>query len=128
MANSVIAVAQGAAEIVRLGGRVSTGAHQDRDNLQWEIQTFVLGGMSPLDALRCATLFGAEAIGYGDDLGSIEPRKLADMVVLGGNPLTDIRQIADVRYVVANGVVWRGKELKEVWPDTAPPLRPAAGN
>jgi imidazolonepropionase-like amidohydrolase len=58
------------------------------------------GGMTPMETLRVATLFGAESIGFGQDLGSIEPGKLADLLVLDANPLDDIHDSMDIRYVM----------------------------
>ena len=46
-----------------------------------------MGGMSPMNILRCATIFGAEGIGLQNDIGSLEPGKLADLIILDANPL-----------------------------------------
>jgi imidazolonepropionase-like amidohydrolase len=72
--------------------------------------------MSPLEALRSATLNGAEAIGLAQDLGSIEPGKLADLVILNKDPLGDFRNTANVKYVMKNGVLYDGDTLNEIWP------------
>jgi imidazolonepropionase-like amidohydrolase len=74
------------------------------------------GGLSEHDALRVATQFGAEAIGLDNDLGSIESGKLADLLVLNGNPLETIRATNTIRYVMKNGRLYEGDTLNEVWP------------
>jgi Tol biopolymer transport system component/imidazolonepropionase-like amidohydrolase len=111
-------MARVAADIVAAGGRVGLGSHGQLHGLgtHWELWALASGGMSNHDALRVATIFGAEAIGHAADLGSIEPGKLADLVVLDGNPLVDIRHTNTVRYVVRNGEVFVGDTMDQIWP------------
>jgi imidazolonepropionase-like amidohydrolase len=67
-------------------------------------------GMSNRDVLASATRVGAEIMRMGDRLGTVEPGKIADILVVGGNPLEDLGALKDVRYVIADGqlVVDRG--------------------
>lgn len=70
-------------------------------------------GLAPLDVIRWATRHGAEAMGLGDDAGTIAPGKLADLIVLDGDPLTNIAVLGDpdrVRAVMIGGA-WRKNEL-----------------
>jgi len=76
--------------------------------------------MPPMDALRTATIFGAEAIGLDQDLGSVEPGKLADLVILDANPLDDIHNTNTIHEVMLNGRLYDGDTLNEVWPTAAP--------
>jgi predicted amidohydrolase YtcJ len=68
-----------------------------------ELELLVEAGVRPLDALRSATLEPARAVGLEGELGSIQPGKLADLVVLDGDPLTDIRNTRRIRAVVVGG-------------------------
>ncbi len=122
------AVAQGAARVLQQGGKVALGAHGQLQGLgpHWEIWAHAgVGGasdtraLSPLEALRVATIDAAEKLGYRQDLGSIEPGKLADFVVLDGNPLDDIHATARTRLVVRNGVVFDAS-MNETWPAAKP--------
>jgi imidazolonepropionase-like amidohydrolase len=73
---------------------------------------FVQGGMTPLQALRVATINGAKTLGLDQDLGSIESGKLADFVVLEKNPLEKIENSDSVRLVVKNGRAYTPQELE----------------
>ena len=72
------------------------------------------GGMTPLEALRAATLHGAEYVGLDAEIGSIEQGKLADLVVLESNPLEDIRNTDTVRYTIINGRVYDARTMNEL--------------
>jgi imidazolonepropionase-like amidohydrolase len=104
-----------------LGGLVSISAHGNGiAGLALHQQMWALvenGGMSPLRALRAGTLNGARKLGLAHDLGSLEVGKVADFVVLNGNPLENIRNSADVRWVVAGGFVYEGPTMARWWPD-----------
>jgi Tol biopolymer transport system component len=111
-------IAAGAAAIVRAGGRVGLGGHSQMDGLgtHWELWALASGGLSPLEVIRIGTIFGAEAIGFGKELGSLEPGKLADLIVLDKNPLEDIRNTEAIRMVMKNGRLFQGDDLQETWP------------
>jgi imidazolonepropionase-like amidohydrolase len=85
---------------------------------------FQQGGMSPLEAIRCATINGAKYLGLDGDLGSLEKGKLADLVVLDRNPLENIRNTESIGMVMLNGRLFDAKTLNEIGnhPHQRPPL------
>jgi imidazolonepropionase-like amidohydrolase len=72
-----------------------------------EMRFMVELGMSPLDAIRAATVNGAEALGMRAELGTIEEGKLADVIVVAGNPLLDMRAMKRVYAVIKGGVRYK---------------------
>lgn len=89
--------------------------------LHEELWHFTRAGLSPLDALRSATIEPARFLGLADSLGTVERGKVADLVLLDANPLEDIRNARRVGAVVANGRLFRvrrdsGSQLLEAVP------------
>jgi imidazolonepropionase-like amidohydrolase len=115
-------MATDAAVIQRAGGIVGIGSHGNFPGLgmHWEMQAHAAGGMSPREILYAATLGSAVTIGRSKELGSLEPGKLADFVVLAANPLQDITNARSITRVVKDGRVYDGKSLDETWPRQRP--------
>lgn len=107
-----------AKKIVDAGGRVCIGGHGQLQGLgyHWEVWSMQSGGMSEMNALRCATISGAQAIGFEKDLGSITEGKLADLLVLDKNPLENIRNTTSLLYVMKNGLLYNAETLDQTWP------------
>ena len=100
-----IEVAKSAKKLRDAGVRIQTGGHGQLQgmSLNWETWSLTQGGFSNWEALRAATIDGADSIGFGAELGSLETGKKADLVVLNSNPLDNIRATIDTRYVMVNG-------------------------
>ena len=109
-------------KILRAGGYVGVGSHGQLQGLgyHWEMWALASGGMTPMEVLRAATRNGAEMIGLAQDLGTLQPGKLADLVILDKNPLEDIRNTNTVRWVMKNGELFEGETLNQVWPEQKP--------
>jgi imidazolonepropionase-like amidohydrolase len=76
-----------------------------------ELHTLVLAGIPAAAALKIATINGARAMGVSDKLGTIEVGKLADLFVINGNPLTNIKNTRNVQMVMKSGFIYDPKEL-----------------
>jgi imidazolonepropionase-like amidohydrolase/Tol biopolymer transport system component len=105
-----------AASLEKAGVLVNTGAHGQREGLglHWEIWMLVQGGLTAHEALRCATANGARSLGLDRDIGTLQPGKLADLVVIDGNPLQDIRQSEKVVWTMVNGRLYDAATLDEI--------------
>ncbi len=80
-------------------------------SLHVELQNFVEAGLTPYQALRSATILSAEAIGVEKDLGTIEAGKLADLVIVNGDPLKNIKDAWNVEIVFKNGMRYNIEDL-----------------
>ncbi len=118
------------AEFVRAmledSARIGVGSHGQLQGLgyHWELWALGSGGLSPHNVLRAATIYGAEAIGLGTDLGTIEEGKLADILVFDADPLEDLRNSVRILYVMKGGRLYEGETLNEVWPRERPFVPP----
>jgi len=83
-------------------------------SLHEELQRFVAAGFTPLEALQTATLNPARFLGMEEQLGTIEKGKLADLVLLSGNPLEDISNTQKIAAVIVNGHYFSSKELEKM--------------
>jgi imidazolonepropionase-like amidohydrolase len=103
------------AALVKAGGRVLAGTDAPINpyglSLIAELEHYVRGGLSPAQTIRTATAVPAEAMGLGAQLGTIEVGKLADVVVVDGNPLVNITDLRNTRYTIKDGVVYEIEAL-----------------
>ena len=72
-------------------------------SLHWELAQFADAGYPPIEVLRMATMGGASLVGAQADLGSLEPGKLGDVVLLDANPLDDVRNTQKIWRVIKGG-------------------------
>ena len=82
-------------------------------SLPEELRLMVEAGATPMQALRFGTAAAAELLGIGEELGTLEPGKKADLVAVTGNPLQDIDSLREVRLVLRGGVkVWPANQVE----------------
>ncbi|MBQ4799797.1 PD40 domain-containing protein [Pseudoalteromonas sp. MMG006] len=113
-----------AKELQDLGVLVNLGAHGQREGLgaHWEMWMFAQGGMTPLEAIRASTLDPAKYLGLDKNVGSLEVGKLADLMVIDGDPLKNIRDSDKVDYTMINGRLFDASTMNEVGKKAREPL------
>ena len=111
-------LAASAKKVVDAGGRVTIGGHGQLQGIQchWEMWALQSGGMTNFEVLRAATIHGAEALGYAQDIGSLEVGKLADLLVLRKDPLANIRNTNTIHFVMKNGELFDADSMDQLWP------------
>lgn len=114
--NGHIMVSKDATALTNNGVKVNLGAHGQLQGLgaHWELWLLHQGGMTNMQALRAATLNGAEYIGAGNEIGSLKVGKLADLIVLDKNPLEDIKNTETVKYTMVNGRLFDTNTMNEI--------------
>ena len=102
--------------LAKEGVKVNLGAHGQLQGLgaHWELWMLQQGGLSNHEALKAATINGANYIGVADELGSLERGKLADLIILDKNPLEDIKNSNSVIYTMVNGRLYDVDTMNEI--------------
>jgi imidazolonepropionase-like amidohydrolase len=114
--NGHILTSQSLKELDFTGVKINLGSHGQLQGLgaHWELWMFGQGGMANHDALRSATLNGAEYLGMDHQIGSIKAGKLADLIVIDGNPLENLMDTENVTHTIINGRVYDAATMNEV--------------
>ncbi|ABI69872.1 amidohydrolase family protein [Shewanella frigidimarina] len=109
-------VARVANELNNIGVKPNIGAHGQREGLaaHWEMWMFAQGGMSNMEVLKTATINPAVTFGMDHQLGSIKVGKLADLIVIDGDPLADIRTTDKVTYTMVNGKLFNSETMNQL--------------
>ncbi|RED48167.1 amidohydrolase family protein [Seonamhaeicola aphaedonensis] len=114
--NGHILVSKTCKALTDAGVKVNLGAHGQLQGLgaHWELWMLAKGGMTNMEALRAATINGADYIGASKDIGSLEVGKLADLIVMDKNPLENIRNTESVIYTMVNGRLYDTETMNEI--------------
>ena len=114
--NGHILVSKTAKDLTDAGVKVNLGANGQLQGLgaHWELWLLQQGGMTNHEALKAATINGADYLGMSNDIGSIKKGKLADLIVLDKNPLEDIKNSESVIYTMVNGRLYDTETMNEI--------------
>lgn len=108
-------VSRSCKKLTDAGVKVNMGSHGQIQGIgaHWELWMLQMGGLTPLQAIRCATQNGADYIGMGDQIGSLEKGKLADLIVMDKNPMENIRNTESIKYVMVNGRLYDAETMNQ---------------
>jgi Imidazolonepropionase and related amidohydrolases len=114
--NGHILVSETAKKLSDAGVKINMGAHGQLQGLgaHWETWMLQQGGMTNFEALKAATINAANYIGAGKDIGSLKKGKLADLIILGEDPLVNIENTESVEMVMINGRLFDAKTMNEI--------------
>ncbi len=114
--NGHILTSQSLKRLNDAGVGINLGAHGQLQGLgaHWELWMLEQGGMTELEALRCATINGARYLGMDHQIGSVEEGKLADLILIDGNPLDNIRETENVTHTMINGRLYDAATMNEI--------------
>lgn len=113
--NGHILVSKSLKKLTDAGVTINMGAHGQLQGLgaHWEIWMMAQGGMTPMEALRTATMNPAKSLGLDEYVGSLKPGKLADLLVLEQNPLENIYNTETIKYTMVNGRLYDADSMNE---------------
>jgi imidazolonepropionase-like amidohydrolase len=113
-----VQISKAANALALKGVKINLGAHGQREGLgaHWEMWMLSQGGMKNHDVLKAATINGARYLGLDKDIGSLEVGKLADVIVIDGNPLVDIRVSEKVTHTMVNGRLYDASNGDQIQP------------
>jgi imidazolonepropionase-like amidohydrolase/Tol biopolymer transport system component len=113
--NGHILVSKSLKKMQDAGIDINLGSHGQLQGLgaHWELWMLAQGGMSNLQAIKCATINGARYLGMDQQIGSLKTGKLADLVIMDKNPLENIQNSNSIRYVMVNGRLYDANTLNE---------------
>ena len=114
--NGHILVSKSLKKLSDAGVTINMGAHGQLQGLgaHWEIWMLAQGGMTPLEALKCATINPAKSLGFDTYIGSLQPGKLADLLIMDKNPLDDIHNTESLHYTMINGRLYDCETMDEI--------------
>jgi imidazolonepropionase-like amidohydrolase len=114
--NGHILTSETVTALAKEGVKVNLGAHGQLQGLgaHWELWMLQQGGLSNHEALKAATINGADYIGMADEIGSLEKGKLADLIIMENNPLEDIKNSNSVIYTMVNGRLFVVDSMNEI--------------
>ncbi len=114
--NGHILVSKSVKKLMDAGVRIDMGAHGQLQGLgaHWEIWMLQQGGMTNHQALQAATINSATSLGLDKWIGTLEPGKLADLIVMDKNPLDNIRNTESIRYTMVNGRLYDAEQMNEI--------------
>lgn len=114
--NGYILTSKSCNDLQNAGVNINLGAHGQLQGLgaHWELWMLEQGGMSNIQALRSATMNGAELLGMEAQLGSLKKGKLADLIIIDGDPLSNIKDTENVIYTMINGRVYDTATMNEL--------------
>jgi len=118
--NGHIKTSKAVNELAKKGVKVNLGGHGQLQGLgaHWELWSLEQGGMSNHEALKAATINGANYIGAGEYVGSLKVGKLADLIIMEKNPLENIRNSESILYTMINGRLYETSTMNQVGNET----------
>lgn len=114
--NGYMQVSRSCKKLADAGVKINLGQHGQMNGIgaHWELWMLQQGGMTNMQALKCATINGAEYIGMDKEIGSLEKGKLADLIIMDKNPLDDIKNSETVKYTMVNGRLYDCDTMNEI--------------